>query len=477
MKSQPSSQAPKGPSSEQLQAYLENRLSPAERERVEAMLASSADDREALEGLRALGPEDAAALSRQLNLDIDVLTASERPRRGAIRRMGYVRLSAAAAVLILLGSSFWFIAQWQQPQSEKQAFDRHFEPLKPEQDLASAGGSLESAAMDPSAASESDQGGQQQPFDAELIPPPPAEIMDIVEDEIEQDYFFGMDDPEEDLEWPREDQTWFSNEGQSWPSVSSAAEEKRSATQAPSAFRETGPARAAAPVIERSDMDALDSGQEEYNMADQRLSDQKSAPGSEEGARKPISVTESLTRERARAEKSEIGNALNLRGSRNMQDDAPMGAQLIEQMDEEPPQLSETELVFQKTEPGAAGRGYKPAPDPFEQGLKAYVAGDFKVATEWFGLLGPGHAKADEAHLLEANAWLQRGKPERAEPLLSALVNAGDGPLLNQSRWYLALAHIALGKPAEARPHLLELEAGGGMLSGKASELLEEIGR
>ena len=93
------------------------------------MLEASADDAEALEGLEALGAADAAELTASINRDIDVLTAPEERRKWVVRRLSYVRLTLAAAILISFGGGLWMLSQLQKQNEDRQAFKRHFEPL------------------------------------------------------------------------------------------------------------------------------------------------------------------------------------------------------------------------------------------------------------------------------------------------------------------------------------------------------------
>ena len=81
------------------------------------MLEASADDAEALEGLEALGAADAAELTASINRDIDVLTAPEERRKGVVRRLSYVRLTLAAAILISFGGGLWMLSQLQKQNS------------------------------------------------------------------------------------------------------------------------------------------------------------------------------------------------------------------------------------------------------------------------------------------------------------------------------------------------------------------------
>lgn len=86
--------------------FLAGTLAAAERQALEEHLAGCASCREALDDARALGPA-AAALSRSIDPPHDLWPPISRrlPRRGARRRWRVAALAAAAAIVLMAGSS------------------------------------------------------------------------------------------------------------------------------------------------------------------------------------------------------------------------------------------------------------------------------------------------------------------------------------------------------------------------------------
>ncbi|MBI1192777.1 MAG: hypothetical protein GC205_06335 [Bacteroidetes bacterium] len=454
---------------EQWQAYLENRLSPDERVRIEAMLQASEDDRDALEGLRALGAEAAGTLVADLHQDIDILTAPDRGKRGTgvVRRLGYVRMGVAAAVLVLFGAGFWMLSLLQEQKTDRQAFDRHFEPIAPQQ-LGQTEGQTEGGAF-----TEQLVPGQESPSPEPKQDPATRNATPVHAEGSFQKAEMEMDRPAtEDVQ---ENTGEFHN--------------LASGSDLTFAFE---PTEESILVQESGNIQSFDlaneaaKGLDDQTMPDVMLSRPQV---SSQAAPKALVLEDSRKKE----------NPVSIRGSRNIpaqSADVPAGAtgqapasaptsSEDQEMDnlqlplaDDPStemgnsrQESLSEVVVSKS----ANRGYKPAPDPYEQGQRAYADGDYRMAIEWLSKVPAGHPQAHAADLLEANAWLERDKPEKAIPLLEGLKAQGPGLLYDQCRWYLALAHIAQGNedPAIALLEALVLE--NGPYRARALELLSDL--
>ena len=535
-----------GPTAEQLQAYLENRLSAAEREQVEAMLEASADDAEALEGLEALGAADAAELTASINRDIDVLTAPEERRKGVVRRLSYVRLTLAAAILISFGGGLWMLSQLQKQNEDRQAFKRHFEPLildkanapaqKPEASPGDSSpennalGSTEGGAFTESA---TDQTPREQ-----LIPVSHDEALSEDVAELEES---DSDDQVYDLS-PAPGQKMvtepYTDAGQtkslSVKELPSRAVEQLSETKvrderlrlpnagrsanddfAPSADEEVGSIWQGANTPVTTDATWSFDGVEYRN--DGEKMDANPQQGVVHGVIRDAENGEPLIGAMVVIPGNTLGAVTNIDGEFTLELEPGMhnlqinyigytqkvlgvalqaGQQTDVSAELQPSDLSLSEVMImdnksvskspkssisrQETSTlssAPANRGYTPAPDPFKRGEEAYAAGDFKKAVEWLAMVPASHPQSSEAKLLEANAWLERDKPERAEVLLRDLVASGPESLREQSQWYLALAQIALGKTDSAKALLGTLVKGDGAFSRKAEELLLELDR
>jgi hypothetical protein len=438
----------RSPSPAQLQAYLENRLSPRERAEVEAMLEASADDREALEGLRALGPEGTAGLTRQVQDDVaQILAAGQsRKRSGRILQMG--RLAAAAALVAAFAGAWWLIARLQQPDDHRQAFERHFEPLKLDETSDAQAPGQEAGASDQGVADQEPPPPLPGPANTTAASPAgsptpaPAQDLSLAED-AEDPY---LDGSETSGGW---DAAPAATRSQQAPAATrsqqadafNATESVAEADKNAGAIAEQGEAGAA----------ALPPG--EY-LADENYPGTVQLSSEERVRDLPKTASRSLQRADRANRKSPASDAAV---------SAPTTAEI------QAPEPAATEDIPRGT--GA----YKPAPDPYEQGRKAYEAGDYRLATEWLVMVPADHPRGAESSLLQANAWLKRGKPERAEPLLENLLLSGEGPLYDQTRWYLALTRIALGRPDDARPLLRALQAAAPPMGERATELLEEL--
>lgn len=413
---------------------------------MEAWLETSADDREAVEGLRAMGPANAAAMANEINRDIDLLTATDNAQKGKLRRLSVTRFGVAATIVFLFGAGYWMLTVIQQRQKDQQAFERHFEPVQLGQ--TESGAFTESGiASDTSVKVAPLSGGtwpgaQTDKRPSDLTTNTPSGNPENFSSSVTDQDIAGSNDR-------------FDEKASSYPITENA------------------------PAVQE---DFLDVAPAPVSKQEEALSIQSDSETGVVSGNAPGAV---VSTEAARGSRKDQESIADVSDEKNLQNDQPetrSKRETSEKAFEEPASsngiesASETE-TFSRSWDAPQNTGWQPAPDPFEQGRRAYDSGDFRMATDWFGAVPHEHPRKAEAQLLEANAWLQRGKPERAEPLLVSLVNAGQGPLLDQSRWYLALTRIALGKPAEARPLLLLLESGGEPLSNKAKELLLEIGR
>jgi len=456
---------PRNPSAEQWQAYLENRLSPEERARFEALLEASEADREALEGLNSLGPEAAATLVAGLHRDIDILTAPGREKRGAglVQRLGYVRMGVAAAVLVLFGAGFWMLSVMQQQKADRQAFDRHFEPIAPQQ-LGSAAGQTEGGAyteqlipgQNQSAIAPGSASG-----DAPLTVPVPAPLNLPSADDLQEDRVYSF--AESDLNGAGYDETRIVSEDLSAPAVSGATTGR--AGDATVVVPETAQAEEQVDVVSKT----AASSQPVTKTLDLQDSRKQPSPLSQKASRPKEAAKEAPAVagavESGQAPASEPGRLAQDEGSREDADFSPESEEAQKSLS-----LSEVAVV------SSSKRGYKPAPDPYEQGQNAYAAGDYRMAIEWLSQVGEGHPQAHAADLLEANAWLERDKPEKAVPLLEGLKALGPGPFYDQSRWYLALAYLAQGNEDPAIALLEALVMENGPYRARALELLSDLG-
>jgi tetratricopeptide (TPR) repeat protein len=410
------------------------------------MLQASPDDREALEGLRALGPEATAGLTRQVQDDVaQILAAGQgRKRSGRILQMG--RLAAAAALVAAFGGAWWLLARLQQPDDHRQAFERHFEPLQL-QEASDAQAPNEPLKTEDTVI---DSGEEPQRPGISQTKPQASAPVPVQADLSDQDL---AEDPY--LDWSEDSEGWALS-GSSVPPPDAPGEDAEFFSRTPTAAQNTQDL--AAPGEAGSG--ALPPG--EY-LATDNYSGTLSLENEVRMREVPKAATRNLNRG-ARREAPAASDAMD-------QEMAPVRSSAAESES-----LAGAPAVAAAEEAPRGTRAYKPAPDPYEQGRKAYEAGDYRLATEWLVMVPADHPRGAESSLLQANAWLKRGKPERAEPLLENLMLAGEGPLYDQTRWYLALTRIAMGRPEAARPLLRDLQSAAPPLGERAAELLQEIG-
>ncbi len=97
-------------SEEQMMAYVEGRLSPAEMRMVEEALSEGGAESDALEGIRQLGAVEARAMTGQLNISLQQMLHQKgrRKRRG----MAQQRWTLFAIGIILLLAVLCYAVMW-----------------------------------------------------------------------------------------------------------------------------------------------------------------------------------------------------------------------------------------------------------------------------------------------------------------------------------------------------------------------------
>lgn len=475
MKRSPSHSA--GPTPEQWQAFLENKLSPAERARVEAMLQGSEDDRNALEGLRALGPEGAATLVADLHKDIDIMTSPDRDKRrgGVVRRLGYVRMGVAAAVLVLFGAGFWMLSVLQEPKTDRQAFDRHFEPIEPQQlgnkdgqtggrteGLTESGAFTEQLASDQASPS---PGQLQYPATSNAVPAypvPPSLFFELKKNGAVTEDFNNLENADVTFDNSAGSDLGFNSR----PTADGSRATESDNLQFFSRADNSEPA-----MEEKVDRDAAVARPQVSSQAAQKNLVLKDSRKQEN----PVSIRGSRSEKRTEGSSGAAGQGPA--SVPTTSDYREMNEQKLPLADDPSTETGTDGQISlsEVTVTNSSNRGYSPAPDPYEQGQTAYTKGDYRMATEWLIKVPVEHPQAQAADLLEANAWLERDKPDKAIPLLQGLKALGPGPLYDQCRWYLALAHIAQGDEDPAMILLEALILENGPYRARALELLSEL--
>lgn len=122
-----------------------------------------------------------------------------------------------------------------------------------------------------------------------------------------------------------------------------------------------------------------------------------------------------------------------------------------------------------------------PEPESFEdyrqQGLEAYLDGDYTTATEHLDAavnLRPGDPSM---HLYLGSSYLLLKEPARArESLVVAMENARDPALKDEAAWQLANALLLAGRTGEAEESLEALAVREGRRQQEARALLESVG-
>jgi hypothetical protein len=114
-----------------------------------------------------------------------------------------------------------------------------------------------------------------------------------------------------------------------------------------------------------------------------------------------------------------------------------------------------------------------------QRGLEAYARGDYASARHPLVEAAKLRPEDAEVQLYLGSCLLLEKNPDAArEALARALATAPPGELVSEtSRWLLANALLALGRPAEAVPELRTLTDAGGPHAGAAADLLEELDR
>jgi hypothetical protein len=390
-------------------------------------------------------------------------------------------MGVAAAVLVLFGAGFWMLSVLQQQKTDRQAFERHFEPIAPQQ-LGQINDQTDGQPAGQTAG-QTESGA----YTEQLAPGP------------------GNPSPEQ-LQRPNAGKT---GPGYALPPNKAAIQENSTLTEDAGMGVSDEPMFEFAPadndfrfMPESSSKDAFSGAGDDATSfgrtADSDQAGEKKAASDAAVERPQVSsqaAPKSLVLEDARKQE----NVISIKGSRQKTPQpgdfqagaagqapaaAPIASDDLDFNQKESPEAvdlstemedSRQESVSEVSIAASSNRGYKPAPDPYEQGQNAYASGDYRMATEWLSKVPAGHPQAKAADLLEANAWLERDKPEKAIPLLEGLKALGPGPLYDQCRWYLALAHIAQGDEDPAMALLEALILENGPYRDRALELMSDL--
>lgn len=97
-----------GLSDDMLLAYLEQRLRPDERRRVEEFLSREGMEGDALEGLQALGPGEIRQMRGDLNASLNGMLKKRRRRRRIPPGQRWILL-AIVMILLLATLSYWVV--------------------------------------------------------------------------------------------------------------------------------------------------------------------------------------------------------------------------------------------------------------------------------------------------------------------------------------------------------------------------------
>jgi len=107
----------------------------------------------------------------------------------------------------------------------------------------------------------------------------------------------------------------------------------------------------------------------------------------------------------------------------------------------------------------------------FENGMKDYVAGDYRAALRQLRqAAGLDPERVDIAFFLAASELLS-GNTAAAVPAFQAVIALGDSPFLEEARFYLAKSYLAMGDVSRARTEFARVRDMGGDLAGAAGEI------
>lgn len=107
----------------------------------------------------------------------------------------------------------------------------------------------------------------------------------------------------------------------------------------------------------------------------------------------------------------------------------------------------------------------------FENGMRAYVAGDYRAAGRQLRqAAGLDPERADIAFFLAASELLS-GNTAAAVAAFQGVIALGDSPFLEEARFYLAKSYLAMGDVSRARTEFASVRDMGGALASTAGEI------
>jgi len=88
---------------------------------------------------------------------------------------------------------------------------------------------------------------------------------------------------------------------------------------------------------------------------------------------------------------------------------------------------------------------------------RVYEAGDFERASVLFGMLADSSQVRAWALFYEGCSYMALNQPEKAAGIFQTVLDEGDGEVLSDAKWQLALCYIRLSRPEKATDLLMSL--------------------
>jgi hypothetical protein len=109
------------------------------------------------------------------------------------------------------------------------------------------------------------------------------------------------------------------------------------------------------------------------------------------------------------------------------------------------------------------------------EGLRNYNSGNYREAAGQFEEVLAFQPVNRQAQFYTGNAYLNMKQSRRAIPMLGAVAETNDSPYYESAKWYLALAYLERNNREEAKKILTEIKYEGGIYWEQAAKILEDL--